>query len=86
MKTLTVPEAQKQLSQIIADVNRGEVIVLKDGDQQVTLYPGAVLDLEEDSPELEAELLKAADGPFTPYSREALRARTEELIRRHSAK
>ena len=28
----------------------------------------AALDPEVDSPELEAELLKAIDGPYTPYS------------------
>ena len=32
------------------------------------------LDLEVDSPELEAELLKAIDGPYTPYSSEEMRA------------
>jgi hypothetical protein len=68
MKTFTVAEAQKQLSQIIADVNRGEYIVRSDGDQKVTLCPGTVLDPEEDSPELEAELLKSIDEPLSPYS------------------
>jgi hypothetical protein len=32
------------------------------------------LDIERDSPELEAELLKAIDGPFTPYSDEEMKA------------
>lgn len=41
-----------------------------------------VLDPEVDSPELEAELLKAAKGPFTPYSPEEMRAECEELIQR----
>jgi hypothetical protein len=86
MRTFTVPEAQQQLSRIIADVNRGDVIVLKDGDQQVTLFPGAILELEEDSPELEAELLKTANGPFTPYSRKELREYTEQLIQKHRSK
>jgi hypothetical protein len=52
--------------------------VLTDGDKQVTLAP-RVLDLEEDSPELEAELLKAANGPFTPYSPEEMRAACEKI-------
>jgi hypothetical protein len=47
---------------LIAEANRGNVIVLTDGQQKVTLQPGAALDLEEDRPELEAELLKAIDG------------------------
>ncbi|MEK7677721.1 MAG: hypothetical protein AAB676_17975 [Verrucomicrobiota bacterium] len=81
MKILTVPEAQGQLTRLIAEVNEGEVVVLKDGDREVTLYPGGALDLEEDTPELEAELLKAADGLFTPYSSEEMRAIGERLIR-----
>jgi len=39
------------------------------------------LDPEVDSPELEAELLKAADGPFTPYSSEEMRELGEQIIR-----
>jgi hypothetical protein len=39
------------------------------------------LDLEVDSPELEAELLKAADGPFTPFSPADLRKECEEVVR-----
>jgi len=54
--------------------------VLTDGNHEVTLAP-RVLDLEEDSPELEAELLKAANGPFTPYSTEEMRAACEKFIR-----
>lgn len=65
MKSIPVREAQSQLRQLIAEACRGEVIVLTDGDKQVTLVV-APLDLEVDTPELEAELLKAANGPFTP--------------------
>jgi hypothetical protein len=80
MKTFTVAEAQKQLSQIIADVNRGEYIVLSDGDRKVTLWPGAAIDLDEDNPALEAELLKGLAGPFKPYSREELRLVVQRAI------
>jgi len=73
MKTLTVQEAQAQLGQLIAEANEGNVIVLTDGRQKVTLQPGAALNLEEDSPELETELLQAIDGPYTPYSTEEMR-------------
>ena len=38
------------------------------------------LDLDNDSPELEAELLKAIDGPFAPYSSEEMRALGERII------
>lgn len=81
MKILTVAEAQGQLPRLIVEVNEGELVVLKDGDREVTLYPGGALDLEQDTPELEAELLKAADGPFTPYSSEEMRAIGERIIR-----
>ena len=39
------------------------------------------LDPEVDSPELEAELLKAIDGPYTPYSAEEMREIGERIIR-----
>ena len=39
------------------------------------------LDPEVDSPELEAELLKAIDGPYTPYSSEEMRDIGEHIIR-----
>lgn len=81
MKAITIREAQGQLAQLIAEACRGEVIVLTDGDRHVTLYPHPILDLGEDSPELETELLKAANGPFTPYSSEGLRAECEKIIR-----
>jgi hypothetical protein len=57
------------LAKLIAQANQGEVIVLTNGQQNVTLRPGSALDLEEDSPELEAHLLDAIDGPYTPYPR-----------------
>ena len=39
------------------------------------------IDPEVDSPELEAELLKAMDGPFTPFSPEDLRQTCEQIAR-----
>ena len=81
MKAIPIQEAQGQLGQLIAEACRGEVIVLTDGEKKVTLEPGVPLDLEEDSPELEAELLKATTGPFTPHSSEEMRAACEQVIR-----
>jgi hypothetical protein len=52
-----------------------------DGAQKVVLQPGEGFELEEDSPELEAELLKSIDGPFTPYSSEEMRSLVERIIR-----
>jgi hypothetical protein len=81
MKTLTVQETQSKLGQLISQANQGEVIVLTDGHHNVTLQPGVALNLEENSPQLEAELLKAIDGPFTPYSSEEMRDLVERIIR-----
>jgi hypothetical protein len=80
VKAISIREAQGQLGELIAQACRGETIVLTDGNNEVTLAPN-VLNLEEDSPELEAELLKAANGPFTPYSSEEMRAACEKVIR-----
>lgn len=81
MKTLTVQEAQTKLGQLIARANQGEIIVLTDGERKVTLQPGTVSNLEEDTPELEAEVLKAIDGPYTPYSSSEMRNLVEKIIR-----
>ena len=80
MKAISILEAQGQLGQLVAEACRGETIVLMDGDNRVTLAP-RVLDLEEDGPELEAELLKAVNGPHSPYSSEEMRAACEKVIR-----
>ena len=81
MKTLTVQEAENQLGQLISEAYQGNIIVLTDGDKKVTLQPAVVLDPEEDSPELEAELLKAIDGPYKPFSETEMRAIGERILR-----
>jgi antitoxin (DNA-binding transcriptional repressor) of toxin-antitoxin stability system len=81
MKTISIREAEVQLGRLVAEACRGETIILTDGENEVTLSPRPALDLEEDSPELEAKLLKAANGPFTPYSSEEMRAACEKIIR-----
>ena len=86
MKAISVQEAQGQLGQLIAEACRGEVIVLTDGDKRVTLEPGVALDLEEDGPELEAELLKAANGPFAPLREGELWEIADRALREHRAK
>jgi hypothetical protein len=80
VKAISIREAQGQLGELIAQACRGETIVLTDGENRVTLAP-RVLDLEEDSRELEAELLKAVNGPHSPYSSEEMRAACERVIR-----
>ena len=85
MKAISILEAQGQLGELIAQACRGETIVLTDGNNEVTLAPH-VLDLEEDSPELEAELLKAANGPFRPFHESELREIADKALREHRAK
>lgn len=87
MKTLTVRVAKEQMNKLIAEGHPGDAIVLTDGERRVTLEASPIesgaldLDLEEDSPELAAELLKAAKGPFTPYSRQDLEAVAQQVLR-----
>jgi hypothetical protein len=81
MKAILIREAEGQLGRLVAEACRGETIVLTDGENEVTLSPRPALDLEEDSPELEADLLKAANGPFRPYSTEEMRAACDKFIR-----
>ncbi len=86
MKTISVSEAQGQLGELIAQACCGETIVLADGDRRVTLEPDAPLDLDEDSPELEAELLKAVNGPHSPMREGELREIAERALREFRAK
>ena len=86
MKAVTVREAQGQLGELIAQACRGELIVLTDGDKQVALEPRALLDLEQDSPELEAELLRAVNGSHAPFSEGELRESAERALREHRAR
>lgn len=87
MKTVTVQVAKEQFSRIIAEAHQGDVIVLTDGERRMMLEPSMVvggalnLDLEKDTPELAAELLKAAKGPFTPYSRQDLENVADQILR-----
>ena len=81
MKAVTVQEAQSRLAELIAEAYRGELIVLTDGEKQVALERRVPLNPEEDSPELEAELLKAIDGPFAPYSAQEMQAIGHDIIR-----
>jgi len=85
MKAISIHEAEGQLGQLVAEACRGETIVLTDGDNRVTLAP-RVLDLEEDSPELEAELLKAVNGPHSPWKPEEFREIADKALREHRAR
>jgi antitoxin (DNA-binding transcriptional repressor) of toxin-antitoxin stability system len=85
MKAVSIKEAEGQLDKLIKEAYQGEIVVLTDGDKKVTLLP-AELNLDEDSPELEAELLKAANGPFSPYREGELREIADRALREHRAK
>jgi hypothetical protein len=86
MKAVTIQEAQGQLGELIAEACRGEFIVLTDGDRQVALEPRLALDLEEDSPELEAELLRAVNGPHAPLAEGELRETADKALAEHRAR
>ena len=86
MKAVSIREAQSQLSQLVAEACEGELIVLTDGNKQVTLEPRGLIDLEEDSPELEAELLKAVNGPHSPLRDGELREIADRALDEHRAK
>ena len=86
MKAVSIQEAAGQLERLVAEACDGETIVLTDGERRVTLEPGAPLDLEEDSPELEAELLKAVNGPHAPMRENELREIAEQALREHRAR
>lgn len=86
VKTLTVGEAQGQLAELIAEAHQGAVIVLTNGEKQVWLDTRKPLDLETDNPELEAELLKGMQGPFTTYSSQEMRSVGERIIREKRGK
>ena len=86
MKAVTIREAQGQLGELIAEACRGEFIVLTDGDRQVVLEPRVALDLEADSPELEAELLRAVNGPHAPLAEGELREAADKALAEHRAR
>ena len=86
MKAISIRDAEGQLGRLVAEACRGETIVLTDGENEVTLSPRPSLNLEEDSPELEAELLKAANGPFKPYRESELREIADRALQEHRAK
>lgn len=87
MKTLSLNEASGQLAGLVAEVHRGEPVLLSDGGKLVILErfdplpPSPVADPEVDSPELEAELLKGVRSPHSDYSRAELEQSLARIIR-----
>jgi hypothetical protein len=85
MKAVSIQEAEGQLGELFAKARRGETVVLTDGQFRMTLAP-FILDPEEESPELEAELLKAVNGPHRPMREGELREIADQALREHRAK
>jgi hypothetical protein len=83
MKTLSIQEVEGQLGKLIDEAYQGETIVLTNGDKKVTLEPGVMLNREEDSPELEAELLKAVNGPHSPMREGELREIANQAVQEY---
>ncbi len=87
MRTVTVTATQPELGRLVEEAYAGADVVLAYGEKRVKLEryapsDGPVgFDLEQDSSELEAELLKGVQGPFTPYSRRDLDAIAERVRR-----
>jgi hypothetical protein len=87
MKTVTITSAQPELGKLVEEVYRGAEVILVYGDKKVRLEPCGTddssvdLNLEEDSSELEAELLKGVRGKFTPYSPKDLEEIAESVKR-----
>jgi hypothetical protein len=85
MKTVTVTAAQPELRRLVEEAYQGTAVVLAYGEKRVKLerYAPATgtvdLDPERDSAQLEAELLMAIRGLFTPYSRGDLDAIAERV-------
>ena len=86
MKAVIIREAQGRLGELIAEACRGEFIVLTDGDKHVALEPRVALDLEADSSELEAELLRAVNGPHAPLVEGELRETANKALGEHRAR
>ena len=82
MKTLTVEQAQPDLKKLVEEVHAGNPVILVLDEKLVKIERYVPFNPEEESPELEAMLLKAVTGPHTPYSRKdledvAMRVRSE---------
>ena len=74
--------------QLVRDLPR--LLPELDGDavwNRTSPHSGALnLDLEADSPELEAELLKAVQGPHAPFSETELRGIADRTLQEHRAR
>ncbi len=85
MRTLTVSQAKPRLAKLVDEVHAGAPVVLIHKNKLVKLERYEPLDLQDDSPELEAILLKAVTGPHSPYSKkdlESVAAKVRRQVRK----
>lgn len=68
MKSVTVEIEKEQLDRIFREMAPGDAVVLTDGMRRITLESLPAFDAEQDSPELERELLKGISSPISDYS------------------
>ena len=85
MKTLTVREAKPQLAKLVQKVQRGSPVILVDGNKLAKLERYDLHDPEFDSPELEAMLLEAVQGPHAPYSRKEMQSILDRVLKKSSS-
>ena len=69
MKTMTVSQARTRLGTLVDRVQKGSPVILIHGNKLAKLERYELLDPEADSPQIEAALLEAVQGPHAPYSR-----------------
>jgi len=81
MKTLTVSKAKARLGGLVDEVQDGAPVILVHGDKLAKLERYDPLDLDADSPRLEAMLLEAVNGPHAPYSHAEMEAVLDKALR-----
>jgi hypothetical protein len=81
MKTLTVSKAKTRLGGLVDEVQDGAPVILVHGDKLAKPERYDPLDLDADSPRLEAMLLEAVNGPHAPYSRAEMEAVLGKALR-----
>lgn len=86
MKALTAKQGEGQMARQIVKASDDEPIVLKAGQTEVILHAGGTFDLEEDTEELEKELLKAVRGPHVPLAESDLRVIADRVLLEHRTK
>ncbi len=69
MKTLTIGQARTRLGTLVDGVQKGGPVILIHGNKLAKLERYELPDPAVDSPEIEAALLQAVQGPHAPYSR-----------------